>query len=83
MYITVLKLFLPYLLRYLAGRAANYINTRRNRRLAALKESEPLSEECQRLPPADSQRAVWFGLSGILIGSAFGFTLARLIEYEQ
>jgi len=85
--ITILKIIQPYLIRYLAKRTADYLEERRQRRLNPPEEKPPVSApEPRAYPPpqalASSGEAFWYTMSGVLLGSAFGFILAYLTRPE-
>lgn len=98
MYATIFKIAWPLVQRFLAGKAAEYLQERRERRLGLFKEETPLVEcpPCPPCPPLEasvasgvnsstvtassSGDAVWFALSGILLGSAFSIMLHIILQ---
>jgi hypothetical protein len=76
MLLTILKLLSPLLQRLLAKRLADYLNARRERRLAPLAEAAPLRPD--EPAPLSPGLALRFTLIGVLIGSSLGFVLAYL-----
>ena len=86
MYSLILKLVLPYLQRYLANRAAGYLQDRRARRLKQTVEEKVEEVVSDYLPPTEmltassshSANTVWFSLSGLLLGGAFGLIVYLL-----
>lgn len=88
--LTFLKIIQPYLLRYLAKRVAEYLEDRRERRLADPADETPSvsaePSEIAECPPStagfSSGDVIWFSLSGILVGSALGYGLAYLMKEE-
>lgn len=96
MYKTILRLAWPYVLRYLARYSADYLAQRRERKrqqeTAAVQAEEPIPD----LPPASVEaieypappiklvtiNAVWYILSGVVLGSALGLILARVFREE-
>jgi hypothetical protein len=80
MFMTIFKIIRPYLIRYLAKSTADYLETRRVQRLKrgleeTVEPGTPLSPET--LP---AREAVWYTLSGVLLGSALGLILAALFR---
>ncbi|HEX9923620.1 MAG TPA: hypothetical protein VGD99_13260 [Anaerolineae bacterium] len=77
---TIFKIIRPYLIRYLAKSAAGYLETRRVQRLQrGLAETiEPETRVYSETLPA--REVVWYTLSGVLLGSAFGLILAVLFR---
>ena len=90
MYVIILRLFWPFLQRYAAGRIADYLQARKERRLAKMKQpvsatidqvAAKFSRPVAQLSPSWlTNNPVWFMLSGMLLGSALTFALTRLIE---
>ncbi len=88
MYMTILKIIQPYLMRYLAKSAAGYLTQRREQRLKKGENETPTplpkAIDCPppqtRLSPAN---IFWYTISGVLLGSAFGFILAYLLKPED
>jgi hypothetical protein len=86
MYSLILKLAWPYLQRYLANRAAGYLQDRRTRRLKQTVEEKVEEVVSDYLPPVETVTAassrsvntVWFSLSGLLLGGAFGLIVYLL-----
>ncbi len=86
MYSLILKLAWPYLQRYLANRAAGYLQDRRARRLKQTVEENIEEVVSDYLPPTEmltdsasrSANAVWFSLSGLLLGGAFSLIVYLL-----
>lgn len=98
MYITLLKLLWPQVQRLLAQRAADYLQQRRERRLnppqvalesidsGAGAESAAQADvlECPPAPTGLSRRnAVWYTLSGVVLGSLIGLILAQIFRRED
>ncbi len=97
MYNTLLKLLWPHIQRFLAQRAADYLQQRRERRLKqqtgpAPLDSIPVEElpdqpEVVERPGASAglsrKNAVWYTLAGVLLGSAIGLILAQLFQRED
>lgn len=106
MYATIFKLIWPHLQRFLAQRAAAYLEERRQQRLEqrAGKESLDtlLTEQARAIvtpliqpsverdltacpPPSGLARvnAIWFTLSGVLLGSALALILAQIFKRED
>ncbi len=92
MYTTVLKIGLPYLQRFLASQAAEYLQKRREQRLNAPEDELP-SVECSPCPPSSqmetaitaevepsSSSTMWFAMSGILLGGAFSVMLYVILR---
>ncbi len=93
---TILGIIWPYVLRYLAQRSADYLEERRERkrqlkeavaaRAAAPDQGGP---ETGEFPPSPDQarfstaNAVWYTLGGVLLGSAIGLILAKLLREES
>lgn len=88
---TILRLVWPYVLRYLAKHGATYLESRRERkRLLKLAEMEPATDpvspdavvsECPPPPPVSKPvRPIWYVLAGVLLGSAIGLMLAKLLR---
>lgn len=94
---TILRLMWPYLQRYLAKQAANYLEQRRQLKRQLKEEEARLAELAQDLSPAVSAQpgecppppklltanAVWYTLSGVLLGSALGLILANVLREED
>jgi hypothetical protein len=93
----IFRLLWPYLQRRLAKQAAEYLQKRRERRSQVPDDIAstltPLAEQAQEitsslaspLVPSRSTtaNAVWFTLSGILLGSAIGLILAQIFLREE
>lgn len=80
MFMTIFKIIRPYLIRYLAKSAADYLETRRVQRLKRGLE-ETVEPEAQVYPETLPARAVvWYTLSGMVLGSVFGYILAVLFR---
>lgn len=87
---TILRLVWPYILRYLAKHGATYLEKRREqKRLLKLAELEPEPApvspdaaviECPPPPVSKSVKPIWYVLAGVLLGSAIGLMLARLLR---
>lgn len=84
MYITILKFLWPRLEKFLADQIAEYLRHRREQQQS---QPGTLPKDCPPCPPCPPANAtspetepaallnhnvVWFSLSGILLGSAFG-----------
>ena len=59
MHLTILKIIWPYLLRYITGQAAGYLQKRREQRLGLVKDETvgtdcPPCPPCTPCPPADA-----------------------------
>lgn len=84
--LTILRFARPYLMRYVARHIAEYLQNRRERRLAKLRgeEEAPMPDAC---PPCDTglpgRVAALFTISGVLLGGMLGYGLAYLIREEQ
>lgn len=85
----LLWLLLPFAQRYLADRAAGYLQARRDKRLAAQQPPPETSDSPQPddEPPPKSERPVLraaaFTSLGLLIGTGLGFVLAHFIDPEN
>jgi hypothetical protein len=80
MVMTIFKIIRPYLIRYLAKSAADYLETRRAQRLQR-GLAETVAPETRAYPETlPAREAVWYTLSGMLLGSAFGLILAVLFR---
>jgi hypothetical protein len=96
MYKTILRLAWPYLLRYLARYSADYLAQRREGKRQQETAVVPEEEPAQDLPPAIvapvenpapqtklvTVNAVWYILSGVVLGSAIGLILANVFQEE-
>lgn len=84
--ITIFRIAWPYLQRRLAAYGAEYLQKRRERRLAGLRGEidSPEQAACPPCPPALtlSHQTIWFTVSGVLLGSALGYALAQMIKQE-
>jgi hypothetical protein len=93
----IFRLVRPYLQEMLAKLAADYLQKRRERRLQVRNDDiaptvTPLAEQAQEItsplvsPSVPSRsataNAIWFTLSGILLGSAIGVILAQILREE-
>ncbi len=56
MYLTILRLIWPYLLRYMAGQTAGYLQKQRDRRLGVVDEQEARGD-CPPCPPCPPTEA--------------------------
>lgn len=86
-FLKILKLFTPLIQKRVAGRTADYLNDRRQRRLkreqareeAATMDPEVLRELCaaQQIsePPVEGGSSPWFLLSSGVLGAAVGAAL--------
>jgi hypothetical protein len=92
MYGTIFRLVWPFLQRLLAKRITDYLQKRREQRLQAQAIVVPLAQESDQVKrleysPALSRLAtvdaVWFTLSGILLGSAISLILAQIFLREE
>lgn len=93
MYLTLFKIARPFLQRFLFNRAAEYaadfLNKRREQRLSPDEEmlvesSGPaVSEYLSTAPGYSSNDAIWFTLSGVLLGSALGVMLSHLSQSQD
>jgi len=97
-YATIFKIVWPYLQRFLAGKAAEYLQERGQHRSGLSEEVEApgVSSPCPPCPPVDvpvgsdvnssvmtessSSDAIWFALSGLLLGSAFSLMLYIILR---
>jgi len=83
----ILRLLLPFVQKYAAQYVADYLENRREQRL---KEAE-LAAECPPCPPCPTDapaastrsRRIWYSLSGLLLGSAFGLIGYLLVRQEN
>ncbi|MCK6627927.1 MAG: hypothetical protein L6R45_22460 [Anaerolineae bacterium] len=86
---TILRLVWPYILRYLAKHGAVYLEKRREQK--RLRKAAPAEAvvvppdspdvavvEYPPLPQA-APRPIWYVLAGVLLGSAIGLMLAKLL----
>jgi hypothetical protein len=84
--LTILRFARPYLMRYVARHIAEYLQNRRDQRLAKLRGEDETStpEAC---PPCETglagRQAAMFTISGVLLGGTLGYGLAYLIREEQ
>jgi hypothetical protein len=84
MYITILKFLWPRLEKFLADQIAEYLRHRREQQQS---QPGAIPKECPPCPPCPpatvapletepaillNRNIVWFSLSGVLLGSAFG-----------
>jgi hypothetical protein len=80
MFMTIFKLIRPYLVRYLAKSAADYLETRRLQRLKRGVE-ETVESATQAHPESlPAREAIWYTLSGMLLGSALGVIMSVLFK---
>ena len=87
---TILRIIWPYVLRYLAQRSADYLDQRREGKdqpVEAVKQSpakRTAATEAVECAPArlSTTDAVWYTLSGVLLGSAIGLILANVLREE-
>jgi len=87
---TILRIIWPYVLRYLAQRSADYLDQRREpkgQQVEAIKHSpakRAAATEAVECAPAgpSTANAVWYPLSGVLLGSAIGLMLANVLREE-
>ncbi len=93
MYIAILRLIWPFVLRYGANYVAKFLQARRDHR-----EHPPIDQprpvECPPCPPCppateranefstppSNNNGIWFALSGLLLGSAFGTMVYVLVK---
>ena len=86
MFTTILKLIWPYLRRYLTQRAvesaADYLQTRREQRLAQQVIDMPMEDSP---PPVSflSSNTFWYGLSGLLLGTAFSLIATLIFKKDE
>jgi hypothetical protein len=93
---TILRLMWPYLQRYLAKHAADYLEKRRQQKRQLKEEEARRAELAQNLSPALSAEpgkypppklltadAVWYTLAGVLLGSALTVILANVLREEN
>ncbi|MEW5961766.1 MAG: hypothetical protein AB1801_28945, partial [Chloroflexota bacterium] len=87
---TVLKIAQPMVQRYLTGRAAQYAADYLNRRRALRQQpaEEITADLAGAIVPAPKTGyargdVFWFTLSGVVLGSALGIMLARLVRPEE
>jgi hypothetical protein len=88
MYKTILQLFWPFIQGYLKKRAAeytaDYLQKRRERRLKKLSGAEEAAlQEPMLACPTSTAEAIWYTLSGVLLGSALSLILAQLFWRED
>ncbi|MDX1523780.1 MAG: hypothetical protein R3264_19285 [Anaerolineae bacterium] len=80
--VTILKLLSPYLMRLAANKIVEFLNQRREQRLAAAQGDEDGSPEPDRASSvaetAGSGQAMWFAVSGVVVGTALGYALSHL-----
>jgi hypothetical protein len=95
--IIILRLLWPYLQEFLANRAADYLEKRRQRKRQLKEEKARLAELVQDLPPALSPvpsealppsklltaNTGWYTLAGLLIGSALSLILIIVLREED
>ena len=79
MLMMIFRLLMPIVGRYLANYAADYLENRRAAR-RVLQEQSQRPVECPPCPPAEasasgSANAIWFSLSGLLLGGALSTIL--------
>ena len=96
MYKTILRLVWPYVLRYLARRSSDYLAERRERKRQQEMAAVPGDEQAPNVPPVIVEpidysapqtrlvtvNAVWYILSGVVLGSAIGLILANVFRQE-
>lgn len=78
-WMTLLRLVLPYAQKYAAGYAAGYLEARKERR-KLLAEMANRPDNCPPCPPCPTSdqpatgnsRKIWYGASGVMLGSALG-----------
>ncbi len=86
MYTTLLRLAWPYLMRFLAGQAADYLERRREQKQT---ESDRGDSNVQNpsSPPIQAQvstgNAIWYSLSGVLLGSALSLMLYIILRDDH
>jgi len=90
MYATILKIAWPYLQRYLAGKAAAYLQQQRKSSQSPVETQNIPPDDCPPCPPAgaleqdkSSANTIWYALSGILLGSAFSVIIYTLMKEPQ
>ncbi len=88
MYKTIFQLFWPFVQGYMKKRAAeytaDYLQKRRERRLNKLSGAEEAALPEQMLAcPTSTADAIWYTMSGVLLGSAFSLILAQLFRRED
>jgi hypothetical protein len=84
----IFRLVWPYLQRRLAKQAAEYLQKRRERRFQVHNDIAStvtsLAEQAQETASRSAAvNAVWFTLSGILLGSAIGLIVAQIFLRED
>lgn len=90
---TILRIIWPYVLRYLAERSTDYLDQRRERKrqhgqaIHNPAENATAPQEVEFVPSVSPGRlsttnAVWYTLSGVLLGSAIGLMLAAMFREE-
>lgn len=86
MRLTILKIFWPYLEKRLARRAAEYLQTRRERRLG-IQRAEEASDQMVETAVEESggawPQAILLTTIGLLVGSGLGFVLAHFINQKR
>lgn len=81
MYTTLLRLVWPYLMRFLAGQAADYLERRREQKQT---ESARGDSNVQNPPTqASTGNAIWYSLSGVLLGSALSLMLYIILRDDH
>lgn len=90
MHFTLLRLLFPHLQRILAGKVAEYLHQRREKRL----HGEEETVDCPPCPPCPQEETadeitspfpVWYMLSGLLLGGAISsvfYFITRRVQGE-
>lgn len=87
MFTLFLRLAWPYLMRFLANQAADYLERRREEKLAEVEarrltgEYLPAAEETEA--EVSTSNAIWYSLSGVLLGSALSLILYILLQEDE
>ncbi len=83
---TLLRIFWPHLERYLAKRAAAYLQSRHDRRFQkndSPAEMEPVTAEALLTAPTRggllANNSLWYTLAGILLGSAIAVAVTQMM----
>ncbi len=91
MHIAIIRVMWPFVMRYVAGYVAKYLQTRRDRSIHPPTD-QPRPVECLPCPPCPpavestnylsqpTNNGIWFALSGLLLGSAFGTMVYILVK---
>jgi hypothetical protein len=95
MYLTLLRLIWPFLVRRSAAYAANYLEARRRKQKELDDQPVERPPKCPPCPPCPSVEAsadqksgsirnkVWFGASGVLLSAALGLVGYLILRDSQ